>query len=168
MPAHIKQHSRSGYWYLHDGFYGKSLKTKNKTEAEARLKQYNRGKFGLKPIPTVGEYYKRWIETKVPPLVRPSAAKDYKYTFNKHILPRFRHVSLSNLGHAEISDFRNQLLGGRSIKTIKNIICAFRALYSEAQREHRPARTPALRPQVAAPDQGEARPVHRRGERQNS
>jgi integrase len=121
---------------LHDGFYGKSLKTKSKTEAEARLKQYNRGKFGLKPIPTVGEYYKQWIETKVPPLVRPSAAKDYKTTFNAHILPRFRHVSLAALDHAEIADFRNRLMGGRSIKTVKNIISTFRSMYADAQRDH--------------------------------
>ena len=64
MPAHVKKHSLSGYYYLHDGYYGKSLKTKSKSEAEARLKPYNRGKFGLKPIPTVGEYYKQWIEPR--------------------------------------------------------------------------------------------------------
>jgi len=136
MPAHIHKSRKSGYWYLIDARLEKSLKTKSKTEAEARLKQYNRGKFGLHPIPTIGEYYKRWIETKVPPLVRPSAAKDYTITFNAHILPKFKHMGLANLDYGQILDFRNQLLKGRSIKTVKNIITTFRSMYSDAQREH--------------------------------
>jgi integrase len=90
----------------------------------------------LDPIPTVGEYYKQWIETKVPPLVRPSAAKDYKTTFNVHILPKFRHVCLMNLDYSAITEFRNRLISGRSIKTVKNIISTFRALYSDAERNH--------------------------------
>ena len=73
MPAHIMQHPKTKYWYLVGGYLTKSLKTKSKGEAHARLKQYSRGKFGLNPVPTVGEYYTRWIETKVAPIVRPGA-----------------------------------------------------------------------------------------------
>jgi|GEM_PF-2817347 len=53
MPAHLKQ-NKYGVYYLVDGFLNKSLKTKTKREAEARLRQYRDGKFGLDSIPTVG------------------------------------------------------------------------------------------------------------------
>jgi integrase len=136
MPAHIKPHPRTGYYYLIDGFYSKSLKTKSKSEAQARLKQHNRGKFGLNPVPTVGEYYETWIQTKSPPLVRASLEDDYKITFKAHILPAFRNVSLADLTAERVIEFRGKLLKGRSVKTVKNIIHAFRALYSDAQRQH--------------------------------
>src|ERR1044071_4587825 len=136
MPAHLKQHHRTGYWYLVDGYSTKSLKTKSKTEAQARLKQYTRGKFGLNPVPTVGEYYQRWIETKVAPLVRPGAEKDYKINFNAHILPKFKHTCLSDIKYADIVEFRKELCRGRAIKTVKNILTVFRSLYGDAQREY--------------------------------
>jgi len=136
MPAHLKQHCKTGYWYLHDGYYAKSLKTKSKTEAQARLKQYTRGKFGLNPVPTVGDYYKRWIETKVAPLVRLSAERGYKYNFGAHILPRFKHMSLSDIAYPDIVEFRKDLLNRRSMKTVKNILSIFHSLYADAQREY--------------------------------
>jgi len=136
MPAHLNKHVRSGYYYVVDGYYEKSLKTKSKTEAEAKLKQYNRGKFGLKPIPTVGQYYETWIKSKVPPLVRPSAAKNYQIGFTAHILPKFKHVSLGVLSHGDIVEFRNELMKGRSMKTVKNILSVFRVLYTDAQGDH--------------------------------
>jgi integrase len=136
MPAHVKSHAKSGYYYLVDGFYSKSLKTKSKAEAEARLKQYCRGKFGLTPVPTVGKYYEEWIQRQVPPLVRPSAEKGYRITFEAHILPRFKHILLADLSHKDIVEFRLALQRGRKIKTIKNILTTFRALYTDAQRDH--------------------------------
>jgi integrase len=136
MPAHIKQHGKTGYWYLVDGYLTKSLKTKSKGEAQARLKQYGRGKFGLNPVPTVGEYYKRWIETKVAPLVRRSAEMGYKYNFGAHILPKFKHMSLSDIAYPDIVEFRKDLLHQRSMKTVKNILSIFHSLYADAQREY--------------------------------
>src|SRR6266498_770965 len=113
MPAHVKPHSKTGYYYLVDGFYSKSLKTKSKSEADARLRQYNRGKFGLTPMPTVGKYYETWIQMKTPPLVRASLEADYKITFKAHILPVFRHVSLADLTAERVMEFRGKLLDGR-------------------------------------------------------
>src|SRR5262245_52702908 len=113
MPAHLKQ-NEYGYFYLFDGFHRQSLRTKSKREAEARLRQYCRGKFGLTPVPTVGRYYAQWITHQVPPLARKSAEKNYKITFKAHVLPKFGHVSLTDLGHREIVEFRADLLKGRS------------------------------------------------------
>jgi hypothetical protein len=63
MPAHlIKRADCGGTYYLVDGDEIKSLKTKTKRYAEALLKQHLDGKYGLKPVETVGKYYERWIE----------------------------------------------------------------------------------------------------------
>jgi hypothetical protein len=47
MAAHINP--RNSIWYLVDGATRRSLKTKKKGLAEARLEQYINGKFGLGP-----------------------------------------------------------------------------------------------------------------------
>lgn len=136
MPAHLKQNSY-GVWYLVDGFYNRSLRTKTKREASARLKQYNEGKFNLMPTPTVGEFYQGWIDKKVPPLVRHSQVRDYKQAFRAYILPRFKDVSLSDIGTKELTAFQVELLNkGLAVKTARNIIDAsFRALFRDARVE---------------------------------
>src|SRR5262249_3172889 len=96
MPAHLKQ-NKYGVWYLVDGFLNKSHRTKTKREAEARLRQYRDGKFGLDPMPTVGAYFEKWILTKVPPLYRRALERDYRLAFKAHILKRFTHVRLDQL-----------------------------------------------------------------------
>jgi integrase len=136
MPAHLKPHPKTGYYYVVDGFYSKSLKTKSKSEANAKLKQYNRGKFGLTPVPTVGKFYAEWIEGQTPPLVRPSLERGYRQTFKAHILPRFRHVSLAELKAKDLIEFQSRLIRGRSIKTAKNILTCFRALYRDARQQY--------------------------------
>ena len=89
MAAHIVKHPKSDCWFLADGFRKYSLKTKAKREAEALLRQYRDGKFGLVPVPTVGKHFEAWIKTKVPPLVRHSLVRDYRQCFNRYILPSF-------------------------------------------------------------------------------
>ena len=113
-----------------DGFLNKSLKTKTKREAEARLKQYNEGKFNLKPVSTVESFYDGWIEKKVPPLVRHSQTRDYNQAFQAYILPRFKNASLSTIGTKELSAFQSELLKrGLAVKTVRNIIDgSFRAV----------------------------------------
>ena len=71
MPAHLKQ-NKFGVFYRVDGYLNKSLKTKTKRYAEARLRQYLDGRYNVGAIPTVQKYYDSWIEQKVPPLVRHS------------------------------------------------------------------------------------------------
>ena len=63
MSAHLKR-NKFGYYCLVDGYRNYSLKTKMKREAEARLRQYREGKFGLTPVPTVQKFYDEWIEKK--------------------------------------------------------------------------------------------------------
>jgi integrase len=136
MPAHLKQ-NKYGVYYLVDGFTNKSLKTKIRREAAARLKQYNEGKFNLAPVPTVQKFYDEWIGKKVPPLVRHSQVRDYKQAFNAYILPRFKHESLSDIGTKELTDFQAELLKkGLAVKTARNIIDgSFRAMFRDARVE---------------------------------
>ena len=137
MPAHLKL-NEFGYYYLVDGYLNKSLKTKTKRYAEAQLKQYNEGKFILRPLPTVGEYYQKWIARKVEPLYRRGQIRDYKYQFKGHILPRFEGMRLSDIRTGHLRDFQVELVGKQlAVKTVRNIIDAsFRAMFRDARAEY--------------------------------
>ena len=137
MPAHLKA-NKYGYYYLVDGFINKSLRTKSRAEAEARLKQYNQGKYILKQLPTVGEYYRTWMARKIEPLYRRGQIREYKYQFKLHILPRFEQVRLSEVRTRHLRDFQVELLGkGLAVKTVRNIVDgSFRALYRDARADH--------------------------------
>jgi integrase len=115
----------------------KSLETKKKGLAEYRLDQYIKGKFGLMPTPTVKEFYDRWIESKVEPLIRRSLIRDYKQTFTRYVLPAFADRRLSEIGTKDLKAFQLSLLHkGLSVKTCRNIIeGSFRALYRDARAD---------------------------------
>ena len=125
-------------WYLVDGQLVRSLGTTKKGLAQHLLEQHIKGKFGLKPTPTVREVYDRWIEGKVEPLYRRSLIRAYKQHFRAYILPRFGDLRLSGIGTDDVEAFRLQLLrGGHSVATCRNIIDAsFRAYYRDARRKH--------------------------------
>jgi integrase len=138
MPAHIiKRADCGGMYYLVDGDHIKSLKTKTKRYAEALLRQYQDGKYNLKPVPTVKEFFDSWIQKKIEPLVRRSLIRDYNQAFHAHILPRFKDFRLAEIGTKDLTDFRVELLRkGLAVKTARNIIDAgFRALYRDARAE---------------------------------
>jgi integrase len=115
----------------------KSLKTRSKTYAEALLKQYNQGKLSLDPCPTVKEFYDKWIEQQVPPLVRRSRTRDHRQAFNKHILPRFGAMALKDVKTGELRVWQAELLKtGLKVKSVRNILdSSFRALYRDARSE---------------------------------
>jgi integrase len=131
--AHIKQ--RNSIWYLIDGETRISLRTSKKGLAEHRLEDYIKGKYGLKPTPTVEEFFERWIESKVEPLYRRSTIRNYRIHFKGYILPAFKHVRLAAITTKDLNDFRVSLLKrGLAVKTARNIIDAsFRALYRDAR-----------------------------------
>ena len=135
MAAHLKR--RESIYYLVDGANRISLKTSKKGLAQHRLEQYIRGKYGLVPTPTVEDFYNRWIETKVEPLVRLSTVNDYRSHFQGYILPAFKHLRLAALATRDLNEFRLALLKrGLAVKTCRNIIDAsFRAMYRDARLE---------------------------------
>ena len=139
MPAHIKflDNGKQHGWYLVDGYLKRSLKTTSKGEAEARLKDYIRGKFNLKPCPTVQEFYDGWVARLVPPLYRHSRIRDHKQAFRKHILPRFGTVPLVEIKTGVLRQFQAELLKtGLKVKSVRNVIdSSFRALYRDARGE---------------------------------
>jgi hypothetical protein len=120
-----------------DGATRLSLKTSKKGLAEHRLEEYIKGKYGLKPTPTVGEFYSRWIQTKVEPLCRRALVKDYRIHFSAYILPAFKHIRLAAMSTKDLNDFRVKCLRrGLAVKTVRNIIDAsFRAMYRDARVE---------------------------------
>ncbi len=138
MAAHIKQRKdRGSTWYLVDGPVIRSLHTTKKGLAQHQLEQYIKGKYGLFPTPTVGEFYKRWIGKKIEPLFRRSLIRAYRQHFNKYILATFKSIRLAGIGTRELTSFQVALLsGGLSVKTCRNIIDgSFRALYRDARIE---------------------------------
>jgi integrase len=138
MPAHlIKRSHCGGTFYIVDGDYVRSTKSKVRRYAEAELRQYLDGKHGLMPVPTVKAFYDKWIETKIEPLVRRSLVRDYRQHFTCYILPRFKDVSLGEIKTAALRDFQVELVRkGLAVKTARNIIDgSFRALYRDARGE---------------------------------
>jgi len=69
-----------------------------------RLEQYVKGKCGLKPTPTVKEFFDRWIEKKIEPLFRRTQVRDYKQHFNAYILPKFKNIRLLAIGTGDLTD----------------------------------------------------------------
>ena len=124
MAAHIKQRmDRGSTWYLVDGPRIRSLHTTKKGLAQHQLEQYIKGKYGLTPTPTVGEFYERWIEAKIEPLFRRSLIRSYRHHFNKYILPTFKSIRLAGIGIRELTGFQVDLLRAElSVKTCRNIM----------------------------------------------
>ena len=84
----------------------------------------------------MGEYYQEWIARKVLPLVRKSRARDYRNSFRAYILPKFRHLKLTELTPAILETLRSYLLHDRelSLKTVRNVVDAhFRAMIRDAR-----------------------------------
>ncbi len=75
------------------------------------------------PTMTVEAYYKTWIETRTPPMVRRSLECDYKKHFRNHILPGLGPIPLRDLRARDILGLMAQLLKrGLSVKYVKNIL----------------------------------------------
>ncbi len=59
---------------------------------------------------TVGQYFRKWIEGKKPPIVRPGLERDYREHFKRYILPRFEYTKISDITPRLLEDFRTYLL----------------------------------------------------------
>jgi hypothetical protein len=86
---------------------------------------------------TIAEYYKSWIERKLPPLVRPSRARDYRNHFRTYILPSMTDVELAGFSLEHLEDLRLRLHAkhGLGIKTVRNVIdSSLRAMFRDARK----------------------------------
>lgn len=137
MPAHlIKRKDRGSTYYLADGALLRSLRTTSRGVAEHLLKEYVRGKFGLRERQTVEQYYRRWIARKVPPLVRESWRRDVVYHFERALLGLVGHLDLAAVTVIVLDELRGKLLVGRKVKTVRNMIDAsFRSMWGDAMAE---------------------------------
>jgi hypothetical protein len=86
---------------------------------------------------TLRGYYQSWIEGKLPPLVRPSRARDYRNHFRTYILPSMAEVELTSLSLEHLEDLRLHLHAkqGLGLKTVRNVIdSSLRAMFRDARR----------------------------------
>jgi hypothetical protein len=86
---------------------------------------------------SIGEYYQAWIERKVPPLVWPSRARDYRNHFRTYILPSMADVELAALSLEHLEDLRLFLQTKRrlGLKTVRNVIDgSLRAMFRDARK----------------------------------
>src|SRR5262249_10513523 len=158
MAAHIKKRAGRSCWYLVDGDLIRSLGTTKKGIAEQLLKKHTAGKLNLDdPLPTVKEYFDKWITTKIPPLFRPAQERDYRQHFTKHILAQwtdgekqtreFGSMRLDQINTGDLIAFRVALLNKKvneksnkklTVKTCRNIIDgSFRAAFRDARADHK-------------------------------
>ncbi len=93
---------------------------------------------------TVRAYYAEWVERKVAPYVRASAARDYRGHFRGYILDLLGDTALEDLSLAHLEDLRGALRKrGLSEKTIRNVIDgSFRAMVRDAMQDDIPAAFP--------------------------
>ncbi|MHB8384527.1 MAG: Arm DNA-binding domain-containing protein [Candidatus Binataceae bacterium] len=93
---------------------------------------------------TVRRYYNEWIERKIAPFVRVSAARDYRNHFRGYILDVLGDVTLEDLTLAHLEDLRTTMRKrGLSEKTIRNAIDgSFRAMVRDAGQDDIPAAFP--------------------------
>ena len=87
--------------------------------------------------PTIGQYYPGWVARRVPPIVRPSRARDYRNHFRTYILPYLADVALQDLalGHLEELRARLQIDRHLGIKTVRNVIDgSMRAMVHDARK----------------------------------
>jgi integrase len=86
---------------------------------------------------TVAQYYQAWIERRLPPLVRPSRACDYRNHFRTYILPSMADVELAVFSLEDLEDLRLRLQAkqGLGLKTIRNVIAgSLRAMFRDARK----------------------------------
>ena len=85
---------------------------------------------------TVQRYYSEWIERKVVPYVRASAARDYRSHFREYIIDVLGETLLEDLSLAHIEELRAAMRNRErklSEKTIRNVIDgSFRAMVRDA------------------------------------
>jgi len=93
---------------------------------------------------TIARYYDEWIARQIPPVVRASAARDYRSHFRNYILDLLGEVELEDLSLAHLEDLRNSLRDRKlSEKTIRNAIDgSFRAMVRDAEQDDIPVAFP--------------------------
>ena len=87
--------------------------------------------------PTVNRYYSAWVVRRVPPIVRPSRARDYRNHFRTYILPYVADVALQDLSLAHLEELRARLQIDRNLgmKTVRNVIDgSLRAMVRDARK----------------------------------
>ena len=91
------------------------------SELRAKIKL---GDFNLeeqKPVPTFGEYAKSWINITVPATCKEGTVDDYKSMLEKHVLPVFGDLRITDITRGTVKTFLlEQLNSGLSSSTVKH------------------------------------------------
>lgn len=85
----------------------------------------------------VGQYYLEWVRRKVPPMVRPTRARDYRNHFRRYLLGQVGDVALEELSLEHLDRLRVYLRVERCLseKTVRNVIDGtLRAMVRDARK----------------------------------
>src|SRR5262249_56589515 len=90
-------------------------------------------------VVTVRGYFERWIEDKVPPIVRKAQARDYHKHIENYVLGPLGDIPIAELTPRDVLGVRAQLLKrGLSLKYVKNILAgSFKAMIRDAREVDR-------------------------------
>ena len=122
-------------WWIFISHNGKraSRKIGDKTAAEAVASQIRiklqAGEFGFeekKPVPTFKEIADSWIKITVPATCKESTAQDYKTLLDRHVLPEFGALPITEINRGKIKDFllkkANKGYAGSTINHMRNTV----------------------------------------------
>lgn len=101
------------------------------------------GRSSRKPA-TLGDYYAQWVLDKKPPVVRKSAARDYRQHWQAYICGALGASPIQTIGVADLRALRSKLVErGLKMKTAKNVISGtLAAILRDAQVDGVIARSP--------------------------
>lgn len=114
---------------------------------------------GLQDDRLFGEYAKEWYRVRKAPNVSPSTQQEYRYTINKHIMPKFGSRNLRAIKPTELQDFLNGFSGVSQTK-ITMIMASLRGIFRAACADRIVANDPTahlVKPTASAPK--EKRPL---------
>ncbi|MBC7760796.1 MAG: site-specific integrase, partial [Candidatus Saccharibacteria bacterium] len=89
---------------------------------------------------TVEEWAQRWYDAQLQ--LKATTLSGYRYTLDKHILPTWGQVRLSDIGHAEVQAWVTALSKTLAASTVRQIYLVLSGLVKYAVRDGRLSRNP--------------------------
>ena len=81
----------------------------SKIEAKIKLKEFSFEE--KKPVPTFKEYAEIWLKADVPALCKKSTGENYRGFLNKHILPVFGNLKVTDISRGKVKNFLLEMVG---------------------------------------------------------
>jgi len=89
---------------------------------------------------TIGEWAERWYDAQLQ--LKATTLSGYRYTLDRHVLPRWGKVRLCELGHADVQSWVTELSKSLAASTVRQIYLVLSGLAKYAIRDGRLSRNP--------------------------